>query len=117
MSILTLLFIITVIWAIYLLIKAFGSTQETLEKSLRKIKYVKSIGLFALIIGVLAQLIGFYQAFSAIEQVGSISPKMMFGGIKISLISTIYGVIIYLISFLLWLGSTLVIERMLKSNI
>lgn len=68
------------------------------------LKYIKSVGLFSLVLGILAQLIGLYQAFSAIEQAGNISPALLAGGLKVSMITTIYGIIIFLISYLLWMG-------------
>ena len=73
--------------------------------SRRKIGTIKSIGLFALIIGVLGQLIGLFSAFRAIE-LGAVevSPTVIASGFKISMITTIYGLIIYVLAFLFWFG-------------
>jgi biopolymer transport protein ExbB/TolQ len=75
------------------------------EDSPRKIAYVKSVGLFALIFGILGQLIGLFSAFEAIElgQV-SVSPSLLAAGFKVSMITTVYGLIIYVVSLLLWFG-------------
>ncbi len=67
------------------------------------LKLVKSTGLLAAITGILGQLIGLFSAFEAIQQMGSVSPAMLAGGIKVSMITTIYGVIIYLLSIVLYL--------------
>ena len=67
-----------------------------------QLSYVKSIGLFAMITGILGQLIGLYSAFSAIEQAGDVSPVLVFEGLKVSMITTLYGIVIYLFSILLW---------------
>jgi hypothetical protein len=69
-----------------------------------KISYIKSVGLFALIIGILGQLIGLYQAFMGIEAMGSVSSTMLAGGLKISMITTLYGFLIYVLSYLIWFG-------------
>ena len=62
---------------------------------------IKSAGLLAAITGILGQLIGLFSAFEAIQQVGSVSPAILAAGLKVSMITTIYGIIIYLIALLL----------------
>ena len=69
---------------------------------------VRSIGLLACITGIFGQLTGLFQAFGIIEEVGAISPALLVGGIKVSMITTIYGLLIYMISLVL----TLVIKKM-----
>lgn len=63
--------------------------------------WTKEIGLLALTIGILGQTIGLYSAFSAIEAMGEVSQEIMFGGLKVSSITTIYGLIIYVIAILI----------------
>jgi len=41
-------------------------------------------------------------AFSAIERAGDISPAIVVGGLKVSMISTLYGILIYMVSILIW---------------
>ncbi|MCU4174776.1 MotA/TolQ/ExbB proton channel family protein [Carboxylicivirga sp. N1Y90] len=108
MSILSLLFITMVVWLIYHFAKANNSN---VAESLQQLKYGKSIGLFALIMGILGQLIGFYEAFSILEQVESISPAMIYGGLKVSMITTLYGILIYLCSLILWFIFSLMLEK------
>ena len=67
-----------------------------------KLKHIKTIGSFAAISGILGQLIGLYQAFSIIEEHGNISQSLLAGGLKVSVIPTIYGILIYLLSILIW---------------
>ena len=63
--------------------------------------WVKEIGLLALSIGILGQIIGLYGAFKAIELSGEVSQQIMVGGLKVSSITTIYGVLIYILSLIL----------------
>ncbi len=114
MSTLTILLIIMVAWIAYYFITGFVSQQITTEKALRKLGYGRSIGLFAMITGILGQLIGFYQAFSAIERAGDISPALIYGGVKVSLITTLYGIFIFLFSMLLWFVASNILEKKLK---
>lgn len=76
-----------------------------------KLSYVKSIGLFAMITGILGQLIGLYSAFGAIEQAGDVSPSLIFEGLKVSMITTLYGIVIYLFSILVWLALSQFLDR------
>ncbi|MEM1134254.1 MAG: MotA/TolQ/ExbB proton channel family protein [Bacteroidota bacterium] len=68
------------------------------------VKYIKSVGLLALIVGIFFQLISLYQGFEAIERLGSVSPALLAGGLKYSMITTIYGFLIYISALLIWLG-------------
>ncbi|WP_350216827.1 MotA/TolQ/ExbB proton channel family protein [Ekhidna sp.] len=53
-----------------------------------------------LITGVLGQLIGLFSSFEAIQQMESVSPAILAGGLKVSMITTIYGSVIYIIALL-----------------
>ncbi|MEO9474882.1 MAG: MotA/TolQ/ExbB proton channel family protein [Cyclobacteriaceae bacterium] len=81
-----------------------GQTDET--ELHHRIGLVKSIGLLALVLGVLGQTIGLFSAFEAIEQMGSVSPAMLAGGLKVSSITTIYGLVCYVLSLLMYFGLT-----------
>lgn len=72
-------------------------------------KGVKEIGLLALAMGFLGQLIGLMGAFKGIEAMGGVSQSMLAGGLKVSSISSIYGLLIYIISLIVQ-----VVQRFLK---
>ncbi len=87
MGLLTLLFVGVIIFSI----RAFSDDKNS--------TIAKSIGLLALVIGILGQLIGLFSAFVVMESIeGGISPSILAGGLKVSLITTIYGLLIFLIS-------------------
>jgi len=111
MSILTILFIIAVVWILFHWLNYLSKKQQDKLAALRMIKYGKSIGLLAMVTGILGQLVGLYSAFSVIAEVKDISPQLLFGGIKVSMIVTLYGIIIFIVVNLLWLVATQVIER------
>jgi len=56
------------------------------------------------VVGILGQLLGLYQAFSVIEAAGAISSAILAGGLKVSMIPTLYGIVIFLLSYVIWLG-------------
>jgi hypothetical protein len=73
-------------------------------------RWVKEIGAFALVFGLLSMLLGLRQMFSVLQEVANaqgegvsgifdlVSPGVFFGGLKVSMIPVIYGVMIYLVS-------------------
>lgn len=63
-------------------------------------KGVKELGLLALALGFLGQLIGLMGAFEGIEAMGGVSQSMLAGGLKVSSITSIYGLLIYIISLI-----------------
>lgn len=104
MGILTLLLLVVLAMAVYRFIQINRGDVEH-ETSFRyRLGDIKSVGLFSLVFGIFTQLLGLYQAFSAIEMAGGVSPGILMGGLKVSMISTMYGMIIFLISYLLWMG-------------
>lgn len=115
MSALTILLIIVTAWIIYHFIAASGSGKRNKKDILRKLGYGKTMGLFAFITGILGQLIGFTAMFLAIEEAVSrgeeIRTELVFEGIRVTMIVSIYGIFIYLFSLIVWFFATLIIEK------
>lgn len=73
-------------------------------------RWIKEIGSFALVFGLLRFVLFLRQLFSVLQEVADqqteeiqtvfdiISPGGLFGGLKVALIPAIYGIIIYLVS-------------------
>lgn len=59
-------------------------------------------GGFALITGVLGTLVGIIIASQAIEAAGDVSTALVWGGIKVSLLSSAFGAVILGLAALLW---------------
>ncbi|MGW8314458.1 MAG: MotA/TolQ/ExbB proton channel family protein [Bacteroidales bacterium] len=102
MGILTTLLVIMLAVSIYFLVSIASGKALDKPNFRHQLTYVKSVGLFTMITGILGQLIGLLMAFKAIEQANDISPAILAGGLKVSLITTLYGIIIYLVSILIW---------------
>ena len=62
---------------------------------------VKEIGLLAMVFGVTMQLYGVFIACSAIIEMPDISLALIVGAFRVSLVSVIYGVVIYFISLII----------------
>jgi hypothetical protein len=94
MGILTFVLIAMLAWTIYHLFPVLTGKEINLSKTKSKLKHIKTIGTFA--------LIGLYQAFGIIEEMGDVSQSLLAGGLKVSMIPTLYGIVIFMISMLLW---------------
>lgn len=94
MSILTITLAASASLFVYHLLKKTKDESQT--------STIKSIGLFGLVFGILGQFIGLYSALQHISQVESVSSAMLAGGIRVSSITSIYGMIIFVLSYLMW---------------
>ena len=61
-------------------------------------------GVYASVLGVLGTVVGITLAAQAVEAAGEVHVALVSGGIKVALVTTIYGSLILLASALLWFG-------------
>lgn len=115
MGLLTIILVIMVSMSIINGMPVFKNKLGDPEGITKKIGYIRSVGVFALIIGLLGQLIGLFSAFRAIE-LGAVdvSPVVVASGFKVSMITTIYGIIIYALSLLIWFGLNMKLDKKLN---
>jgi len=90
MGLLTIIFVLLIV---AILMEFKGKSQ------FYSLSLIKEIGILALVVGLFGQLIGLYQMFGVVEQIGDISPTLLIGGLKVSLISTLYGLLILIIAY------------------
>ena len=64
-------------------------------------RWVKEIGIGALVAGIFATMLGLQQVLQAIQMMGDISPAVLCGGLKVTMITTFYGLIVYFISLII----------------
>ena len=79
------------------------------KRSKRISGLLREAGLLAIVVGALGPFIGLYEAFTAIEQLGEVSQAMLMEGLKVSSVTTIYGSIILLISYMMNIGLNLLL--------
>jgi biopolymer transport protein ExbB/TolQ len=89
---------------IFLSIKFFIAykSDNNNEKLNRQNSAILFIGSFAFLFGLFGQILGLYNALVAIQTAGDISPALMAGGLKVSLVAPLYGFGIFLISGIVW---------------
>ena len=92
MGILTL--ILLSLLAVFVMALQKKGDEKQLNQSLQ---LLKSIGTLGLVFGIFGQLLGLFSAFSIMETTQGISSTILASGLKVSLITTLYGVLIYII--------------------
>ena len=76
-------------------VTAYGGVQASLLE--KNMSWITLFIALAPSLGFFGTVIGLVQAFDTIEQVGDISPTVVAGGMKVALITTIYGLIVAMI--------------------
>ena len=64
-------------------------------------RWVKEIGIGALVFALFGTLLGLAQVFDAMQMFGDVSTAVLCGGLKVTLIPTFYGLIVYFISLII----------------
>ena len=116
MSILTIVLSLMIMYTILQAYRLIRAERDDLPRIKSGMVHIKSIGFFALVSGIFGQLIGVYEAFQAIEKAGDISPAMIFGGIKVSMIAPLYGLFIYLLGLLMYIIMDLITNRKMNPS-
>jgi hypothetical protein len=105
MSILSISFTLIIATTILNIIRLTKSNYNPTKQAL-VINDIKAIGIFAIVWGIFGQSIGLFYALQAIEAAADISPAIIFGGLKASMITTLYGSFIFLFSWLITIVMT-----------
>lgn len=93
------------VWTIVMLVFAVHKIiQISVQRHYTKLglDLILLFGSLALVTGILGQAIGLFMAFNAIEAAGDISPALIAGGFKVSMIAPLYGFFAFLFSLIVW---------------
>ncbi len=72
------------------------------ELNIKMVDFILFLGSFSLFFGIFGQILGLYNAAEAIQQAGDIAPSLIWGGIKVSLVTIIMGLVVLLFSSIFW---------------
>ena len=64
-------------------------------------RWVREIGIGALVFAVYGTLMGILQILDAMQMFGDVSPAVLCGGFKVTLIPTFYGLIVFFLSLVI----------------
>lgn len=77
-----------------LIVKGFINKND----NTKTISLISSIGWFTLVWGVLGQTVGLVEAFDAVQAAGDVSLGILAGGFKVSLLTTVFGLLTFLVA-------------------
>lgn len=101
MSVIYVLWIVVIFIVIRFLINYF-SDKKDLQKLTNLNSTILFIGSLTFLIGLFGQMIGMSQALASVYEAGDISPALIAGGIRVTLIAPLYGFSLLLISGIIW---------------
>jgi hypothetical protein len=68
-------------------------------------------GAYGVVLGILGTLVGIAQAASAIQAAGAVSAPMVWGGIRVALITVIFGFLVFSVALVAWFALRVVYRR------
>ena len=93
MSLITICLILSIVF----LIKGFSSLNTNLNQSKKMLSLAVDSSLLGLVIGFFASFIGLITAFDSVEAMGDPDPSVFAGGLKVSLLTAVYGLFSFII--------------------
>jgi len=108
MLLIYILGIMVIALTIYLVYGYIKKGPKDYDKLKKRREIILFLGSLCLLWGIFEQILGMMEIMDCISMVGDISPALIAGGFKATLIAPIYGLIIFLVSFVVWFVARLV---------
>lgn len=91
------LILISFILLLFFIVGASLKLKSATPVFRKSISLINQTALVALVLGLLSQFIGLIQVFDAFEAIGNIEPSLFAGGLKITLLSPLFGGFTFLV--------------------
>lgn len=92
------LILICLLLSIYFIVKSFSMIKTNTVLSKKMLAHINDSGVLGLTLGVFGAFIGLIAGFDAVEASGQGEPAIIAGGIKIGLLSPLFGLFTFAIS-------------------
>ena len=92
------LILICLLILIYFTIKSILTLKTNKEISKKMLKHISDSGALGLALGVMGSFIGLITAFDVLEATGAAEPSILAGGLKVALLSTLFGLFTFSVS-------------------
>ena len=92
------LILLCFLMSIYFIIQAVVSLKKDSNKFKKMIALASDTSLLGLVVGFLGSLIGMITAFDSIDLIETISPGVLASGLKVSFLTTVFGVVTFILS-------------------
>ena len=92
------LILICLLISIYFLVKSLLNIKTNIEISKKMLKHISDSGTLGLALGVMGAFIGLITAFDVLEATGEANPSIIAGGLKVALLSPLFGLFTFSVS-------------------
>ena len=90
--------LICLLLSLFFIVKGFLSLKSNLQASKKMLKLAIDTSLLGLVIGFFASIIGLITAFDSVEAMGNADPSIFAGGLKVSLLTAVFGLLTFIIA-------------------
>lgn len=91
------LILICLLLALFFIALGFVNLKKDVAKSKKMTSLASDVSILGLVFGFLGATIGMIEAFDAIGAIGDISQGMMAAGLKVALLSTVFGCVTFIL--------------------
>ena len=84
--------------SIYFTVKSILNIKTNIEISKKMLKHISDSGTLGLALGVMGAFLGLITAFDALEASGAAEPSILAGGLKVALLSPLFGLFTFSVS-------------------
>ena len=92
------LVLICLLISIYFIVKSLLNIKTNIEISKKMLKHISDSGTLGLALGVTGAFIGLITAFDVLEATGEANPSIIAGGLKVALLSPLFGLFTFSVS-------------------
>ena len=92
------LVLICLLISIYFTVKSLLNIKKNIEISKKMLKHISDSGTLGLALGVTGAFIGLITAFDVLEATGEANPSIIAGGLKVALLSPLFGLFTFSVS-------------------
>ena len=85
------LILICLLISIYFIVKSILNIKTNNDVSRKMLKHINDSGILALTLGFFGSFLGLISAFDTIEAIGQVAPHIIAGGLKVALLSSLFG--------------------------
>lgn len=106
------LILICLLLAVFFAFKAFTNLNGKAATFLKYKKLINQVVLLGLVISIVNSLMGLIQGFDSLEATGGADPAILAGGLKITLLSPLFGLTVFIIGY----SATFILTWMRKAE-
>ena len=92
------LILVCLLISIYFTVKSILNIKTNIEISKKMLKHISDSGTLGLALGVMGAFLGLITAFDVLEASGAAEPSIVAGGLKVALLSPLFGLFTFSVS-------------------